>query len=63
MFVKYGWIQSSTNVASTLNLSLDTCAMKYERDGGCPNYGRIRIVNGILDIDDLSECNQACLKK
>ena len=39
--------------------------MKYERAGGCSNYGLVRIAgaNGIIDFDNLSECDQACLKR
>merc|ERR1719494_189905 len=42
--------------------AVSSCRMIYERDGGCPNYGRVRIVNGILDVKGLAECNEACLK-
>ena len=42
---------------------LEKCLMKYDRPGGCPNYGKVRIANGILDFGDRSECDKACLEK
>ena len=39
------------------------CVMKFERLGGCPQYGKVKIENGILDVHGLSECDTACLKK
>ena len=37
--------------------------MKFKRLGGCPQYGRLKIDGGVLDVTSLSECDKACLKK
>lgn len=46
----------------TCDLKKKKCLMKYDRPGGCPNYGKVRIANGILDFGDRSECDKACLE-
>ena len=37
------------------------CLMRYERLGGCPQHGLVKII--ILNVDDLGECDRACLDR